>query len=562
MAYPDLMILKKELGTEHLRELETYLPQLLELDGAGEAGAEFLAFVSESDFYRAIGKGLRLDDKFSLFPPLYFFRGLRYLLAGELAYAKEQFLLAEKLVNLRDDISRNLGNEKAIEAVDYFIVLNARGILLCLPEDQGDERLRLLGIIRDKAAKDDWSSRVLAAALYMQLGQEGEAREILQACSGNGREYCMALQGRLDDEQLLPSILADISPRRAHSLPLPDDPAVSQDAETLYQLGEMHLNLNHARAFYSRAAEKGHLMAYASLALISPHQYQEKIPSILEALEAAASESYEAAALAADFYLDTEGVPTNLARARELLQAGVQAGDGKSIAMLGVCSLHGESEEDRKRAHACLKAAWDSGELTSGYFYALCLLTGVACDPDIETGLGIMFEQARRGSPAALLAMGNMAWKGDLIPRDEKFAFNCFSQAASQGNPVALHALGYSYLHGIAVEEDPGMAFEMFSAAASRQFDPAVFEMAACLGSGVGTEKNAEKAAEILTGLVERGYVPAHTLLGKYYQTGNGVIADFGQARELFGIAASAGDEEALRLLSEMDAKQDNSRHS
>ena len=545
--------LKKVLGKEYLRRFDSSLQRLLELDDAEKHAAEFMSFVLEPDFYKAIGKGLRLDDRFSRFPPLYFYRGLRYLEAGELDYAREQFLLAERLVNLREDVCRCQDNESALKAIDYFIVLNAGALLLSMPADQVGERLRLLGIISEKATAGDWRSRMLAALHYHDLGQSSRARDILTACSGAGATHCRNLLARIGDENLVSTLLADIAVPGGPGLPLPDDMSLAQDAETLYQLGEMHLNLNHARDFYMRAAEKGHLLAYASLALISPHQYLDRIPSILEALEARAAQSYEAAALAADFYLDTDGVPTDIGKAKDLLKAGVRAGDGKSIAMLGVCCLHGDTEDDRIRGYECLKTAWESGELTSGYFFALCLLTGVGCKPDIETGLGIMFEQARKGSPAALLAIGNMAWKGEIIPRDELLAFNCFSQAANQGNPVALQGLGYSYLNGIAVEKNPKMAFEMFSAAAARQFDPATFEMAACLGSGIGIEKDAEKAVKILMELVEKGYVPAHTLLGKYYQTGNGVDADPGQARELFAIAANAGDEEARRLLSDMD---------
>lgn len=545
----------EQLGVKHFEKLMPVLNKWLDSDYDAEEASRFKAFASEKNFHRAIGMGLRLGGRFRLFAPVHFYMGCHYLLHGDREYAREQFERAQECLAFWDGFSANAGGEHE-RRKKFFAVMNARAMVMTLEPDQKAEYLRQLRVIEENGSGNDWNDRLFAAVHYARIGAVDIAVRLLNTdmagCVGEG--HARSVREKIRNGTWDDSLIRGLAPPARSAPPSPEQAVGINDAETLYQLGELHLDLNHAREFYLRAAEKGHLLAYANLALISPEKYRERIPGILAALEKNAKDDFEAAALAADFHMDNGTVEFDLDKAVKLLSPGVKAGNGRSIAMLGLCHLHSAGADDQEKAYELLKTAWEKGEFASGYYYALCLLAGIGGPLDIDLGLGILFEQARLGSPAAAVALGNQALKGNLLPYDENLAFSCFSMAANQGNAAAMHALGLCCLNGLGTPKDEKTAFELFSDSAGRQYDPGIFELALCLANGIGTAKNPERAVAMLTALSEKGYIPACKLLGQYYQYGIGVNADYDQARELYATAAGAGDQEAISLLKSLEA--------
>ena len=75
------------------------------------------------------------------------------------------------------------------------------------------------------------------------------------------------------------------------------------------------------------------------------------------------------------------------------------------------------------------------------------------------------FELAKNGDAEAQYILGEMYWKGEGVPQDDKKSAEWFEKAAAQGKASAQLNLGMMYEYGKGVQQDKSVAKEWFGKA-------------------------------------------------------------------------------------------------
>lgn len=146
-----------------------------------------------------------------------------------------------------------------------------------------------------------------------------------------------------------------------------------------------------------------------------------------------------------------------LAESREAMEKAAAKGDPEAQMMLAILLMEGSGYAAApERGLALLVEA-----AQSGYAPALMRLADLKAQNEdaIEEAAALWTEAARRGSPAAMFALGQAFSAGKGAPRDPGAARARFEEAARLGFAPAMHEYGVRLAEGEGGSADPIEAF-------------------------------------------------------------------------------------------------------
>lgn len=212
-------------------------------------------------------------------------------------------------------------------------------------------------------------------------------------------------------------------------------------------------------------------------------------------------------------------------------------------------------------------------------------------DPDAYRGedLGELRAAAQAGDPRASYRLGLVHQQGLAgAPRDPRLATRHFEGAAQAGHPwaqfrlaqmldasganrarslelktaaaiagvaEAAAALGTQHREGRGgVPRDAAEAARWFAVAAENGVPEAQYNLGLMHYRGEGVPRQLHEALRWMRQAATNGHVPAQRAVGQLYVTGLDTVGqDFQEARTWLASAASQGDRESQRLLTELD---------
>ncbi|MBR4902569.1 MAG: SEL1-like repeat protein [Victivallales bacterium] len=155
---------------------------------------------------------------------------------------------------------------------------------------------------------------------------------------------------------------------------------------------------------------------------------------------------------------------------------------------------------------------------------------------------------------SALFYLGVFNDFGYYIQVNHEKACKYYEMAASLGDTLALYNLGIHYRDGIGVIQDFSKSFDYLYEGAEKGNPSAQCEIGICYLEGRGTMKNIQAAIKWLTKATEKSSNDiAQCILGKLYLNGEGVPKDIKKAKEFLNTAKQYGNEEAKRILRELN---------
>jgi len=128
-----------------------------------------------------------------------------------------------------------------------------------------------------------------------------------------------------------------------------------------------------------------------------------------------------------------------------------------------------------------------------------------------------------------------------------------FRLLAEAGSTMAQNNLGAIYALGLGVAQDDSEAVRWFRAAAEQGDTEAQKNLGLMYHQGQGVEQDYTEAAKWWRRAAEQGNPTAQYNLGVLYVKGQGVKPDFAEAQSWLRKSAAGGDEDAKKLLQELD---------
>ncbi len=135
-------------------------------------------------------------------------------------------------------------------------------------------------------------------------------------------------------------------------------------------------------------------------------------------------------------------------------------------------------------------------------------------------------QAADRGQPRAMIALGNLYFRGRGVPYDPAQVAYWYQKASDRGSSRAKVLLAECYRDGKGgVKRDPTRAFDLLNEALA--IEPgnaiAIGELAGCYDKGLGTAPDARRAFELYKKAADLGNLNALSNLGVFYINGTGM---------------------------------------
>jgi Sel1 repeat-containing protein len=124
-----------------------------------------------------------------------------------------------------------------------------------------------------------------------------------------------------------------------------------------------------------------------------------------------------------------------------------------------------------------------------------------------------LFSQAETGDSVANLVIGEVYYRGQLLPKDLQAAAEHYRVAAKLGSPAAQNSLGYLYDKGLGVPPNRTEAVYWYSQAAKQNYPVAMYNLGALFESGDETVANMEEAIIYYRRAAELGYPDAIAIM-------------------------------------------------
>jgi TPR repeat protein len=170
----------------------------------------------------------------------------------------------------------------------------------------------------------------------------------------------------------------------------------------------------------------------------------------------------------------------------------------------------------------------------------------------LNEGLGIYYTNAvskqlypDQGDSLGHLNLGVRYRNGVGVDKNAAKAAEYFRNAAESGNARAQYCLGFLYYNGEGVAPDREQAFKWFSKSAEQGFADAECALGKCYHD----ENRPSEAVMWYRKAAEKDLPQAQYNLGHCYAYGDGVAASYAHACKWFLLAASQGNEAALKSL-------------
>ena len=163
-------------------------------------------------------------------------------------------------------------------------------------------------------------------------------------------------------------------------------------------------------------------------------------------------------------------------------------------------------------------------------------------------------QAAKGGSETAMYVLGQIYENGICLEKSPASAAKWYRWGADRGHGPCAYNLAYMYENGIGGPKDPEKALALYRKASEDSssdedaLSDALFAVGSMMLRGNGTEKDPAGAAEVLSRSAELGHAGAQLLAGKIL-----LASDRGKAVSFLEKAAEQGDEEAAKILSELE---------
>ncbi len=261
------------------------------------------------------------------------------------------------------------------------------------------------------------------------------------------------------------------------------------------------------------------------------------------ALKEAKNNNSEAYYLLGQLYMQGLGTKANPSEAYKWFS---RSNDIRAYYNLGIAHELGiGTYKDEKKAFEYYNRA---SELDEGkYSMALCFFDGVGVEKNVTLALNLIETLVDKGFNQAKLFMANIYEDGEVLEKDEKKAFEYYTELANCG--LYERYLANCYQNGIGVSIDKKKAFDLYQTAALKDDFEAMYQLACIYDYGWGVEENKQSAFEWYLKAASFGHPMALHNAGISYIYGEGVEKNCHQGCLLLDKAMKLGCTEAKDML-------------
>lgn len=395
--------------------------------------------------------------------------------------------------------------------------------------------------------------------------------------------------------------------------------AQNGDKDALYTLAHWFLqsgaqNVPQIVDLYSKASEKGQILAKVELAQVLLKAYSQEAARVEEAIDllteaeqvgnsgarrilaqlhlagagkleksvekakdllVKASESGDGAAtldLSQLYQAGVEGLPRDDAKSLEYLKQASAQGNAEAMAAYGARLFNGDTatkdrkplvEKDPKAAMEMLSKAADKGFAAANRLLGEIYEQGLGGnEQDVEKGMQYMSKAANGNDAQALYKLGVYSQVGlgtkdgdktkVVIAPNPKNALDLFRQAAQNGLPQAYLQVGTYYESGTVVDKDLEKAFQFYLQAANAGIPEAQHKLGEFYQNGGGISQDVVAAAAWYDRASQQNYAPSQIALGSMYELGIGVRQQPTAAAQQYSNAAEQGQPQAMLKLASL----------
>ncbi|PCI39791.1 MAG: hypothetical protein COB53_02660 [Elusimicrobia bacterium] len=323
------------------------------------------------------------------------------------------------------------------------------------------------------------------------------------------------------------------------------EPTSQYRAGNVYHMGllETPRNPMKAKHWYEKAAAQGLLDAQVNLGILLIQELGDPVGARGWFEKAVAQGDGQAA-----FYLGRIVMGEDSARAALLYAQADEAGIAAAANALGVLHMEGRSvEKSIEKAVALYRKAVEADTVEALFNLGLCFYQGQGVDQSYDEAFVLFKRAAKAGHGGAMHNLGAMFLSGQGIEKDETIAHGWFLKAADKNEPAAQYEAAQGLRLGRSIPQDLERAIFFYKSAAEQEFRDAQFSLALMLAEGNGLERPMPEEAEPwYQKAAINGHGGAAHNLGVLFAKGRGVKTDINKALELFEVAVSLGDDDAL----------------
>ena len=154
-------------------------------------------------------------------------------------------------------------------------------------------------------------------------------------------------------------------------------------------------------------------------------------------------------------------------------------------------------------------------------------------------------QDAERGDPHALVALGRRYYKGQGVERDLEAAVRYYTQAVESGSAEAMCHLGLCKIRGTGCPRDVRAGADYLARAAEKGNTSAMIEFSTLLQEGRGVPRDEARAFRMMKDAADRNVPDAQTFVARMYQEGRGTPRDPDEAKEYYRKAHLNGESAA-----------------
>lgn len=282
--------------------------------------------------------------------------------------------------------------------------------------------------------------------------------------------------------------------------------AEAGDGPSMYALGENYAwgtigarDLDKARRWLTRAAEKGEVYAQASLGnlLTSPaFSAEEDLEEGIEWLQSAArgNDAYATYSLGVAA-LRGRGLEREPIVAMQYFQTTWHLNRGAGQAALGDYHYYGgDGEPDYIKANEHYLMAAELGDQSGRLYAAWQFRYGVGVDADPGRAADLLRENSDAGNLMSTVELAKLYLDGVGVPRDYGKALELLHEAGRRGSAQAAVHIGWMTLNGFGVDRDVELGLRAVRRAAAQQVPDALYLQAVLLEKGLHVPKDLDRA--------------------------------------------------------------------
>ena len=259
--------------------------------------------------------------------------------------------------------------------------------------------------------------------------------------------------------------------------------------------GETAQNPQAALQHYRRAADLGFAEAQATLGVLYERGWQDIAPDPAQAARwyaKAAAQGHAGAELnLGNMYAHGTGVPQDMAKARQLIQAAADQGfapaqtalaqlDGPAPAAVPGADLFQQAvalykSGDHAGAATLIRQAAQAGNPTATYEMGYLYENGDGLQQDEAQAAQWYLKAADLGDAQGEAAVGQLYENGNQVGENWDTAVQWYMKSAQQGNRMGEFRLGRAYHYGVGVPLDLGAAEQWYDKAAAQGHSQAAY---------------------------------------------------------------------------------------